>query len=350
MPTVPRIVALSAGQNHACAVDDEGSAWCWGLNDDGELGDGTTVGAATPVRVGQLDDAVDVRAGAQSTCARRASGIYACWGSNGFGELGDGQNGPDQLAPVSAFQLAAARSIALGTFQTCALEVDATVTCLGYESGFALAQRVAAATAIAAGEDIDCAVLAAGAVSCWGDDSMGGALGDGSVLGGSLPRYATVAGLEGATSATAGASYACALLGDGTVSCWGRGLVPYPGPAGPTTCAYGTCVPAPVAVPGLRDVIALSAGLEHACALRVDGSVACWGANADGGLGDGTTTDAALPVDVKHLPPAAAIAAGWGYTCALDADGGVWCWGRNLFGQLGNGATRDSSTPVRLSF
>lgn len=96
----------------------------------------------------------------------------------------------------------------------------------------------------------------------------------------------------------------------------------------------------------LEEVTQVSAGALHTCALRAEGSVYCWGANAVGQLGDGTRDDSRAPVRVRDLPPARSIAAGEDYTCA-STDRGIYCWGANAVGQLGNGESANGySRPV----
>jgi hypothetical protein len=102
-------------------------------------------------------------------------------------------------------------------------------------------------------------------------------------------------------------------------------------------------------VSGLENVVKVSAGLEHAVALKSDGSVWTWGRNNRGQLGNGTTEDSRVPVAAKDLWKINDVAAGMFHTVALASDGTVWAWGRNSYGQLGNGSNDDSLTPVRVS-
>lgn len=197
--------------------------------------------------------------------------------------------------------------------------------------------------AIAAGYEHTCAILA-GTAKCWGDNVFG-QLGDGSD-GGERSRPVAVSGLgSGVKAVAAGTFYSCAVANDGGARCWGDNEHAQLGDG--TTTDRDT----PVAVFGLAaDVEAIAAGDEHACALLDGGGVKCWGTNADGELGDGTTRNHSKPVAVSGLSTGVeAITAGDSHTCALLDSGGVQCWGYNKYGQLGDGTRTSRRTPVPVS-
>ncbi len=140
----------------------------------------------------------------------------------------------------------------------------------------------------------------------------------------------------------AGNAHTCTLSADGTVSCWGSNLFGQLGNGTTTDSAV------PVKVPSLTTSQGVTTGFIHSCALKADGTAQCWGYNGNGQLGNGTTADSASPVTVTGLSNAHAITAGNLFTCALLTGGTVQCWGGNSFGQLGNGANIDSTTPVTV--
>ncbi len=190
----------------------------------------------------------------------------------------------------------------------------------------------------------------------------------------------------------AGRAHACALMVDRTVRCWGHGAHGQLG-VGALPLTMGNPKPlrigslsVPTTVVGLSDVVQIACGGEHSCALRTNGTVACWGSNLHGELGDGTTSSRVSPVFVQGLDRATQIALGDTRSCARLADGTVrcWgsgalvpqavpevtsatsvavgashacvvesgavrCWGENGDGQLGDGTTETRELPTRVS-
>lgn len=147
----------------------------------------------------------------------------------------------------------------------------------------------------------------------------------------------------GVIQMSVGGSHSCAVTSDGSVWCWGDN---YEGQLGD-----GTTTPHPVPGRALGldgGVAAVSAGLEHTCALMESGSVKCWGQGGNGELGDGLAERRLHPVDVVGLHDAVKVVAGFSYSCATTARGGVKCWGSNILGQLGDGTITNRSQPVDI--
>lgn len=287
---------------HSCATVNDGTARCWGLNDAGQIGDGTTSNSSSPAAVSGLSTVASIAPGGYHTCAALTDGTARCWGNNSDGTLGDGTQ-TDSSTPVTVSGLTGVTAVSSGTYHSCALKSDGTVW-------------------------------------CWGDNEFG-QIGNGTYTGNVLTPM-QVTGVSGAIAVSAGGWHTCALTG-GTVLCWGLNDFGQLG-SGSTN----TLEPSPVTVSGLSAATAVSAGDSHSCALK-SGQPRCWGYNAYGQLGNGTTTDSNVPVLVA-LTQMTHVSAGYAHTCARRSpDGSLRCWGNNDFGELGDGTFNTSSTPVTVS-
>jgi alpha-tubulin suppressor-like RCC1 family protein len=262
--TVDDAVGVAAGYYHTCVLREGGTVRCWGMGLYGQLGDGTETNRNTPLEVDVLGitDAVAITAGAYHNCALRADGTVWCWGRNIEGQVGDGTiSYANRRVPVQVIGITDAVSIGSGLGHTCA-------------------------------------VLADGTVRCWGDN-IGGQLGDGTTT--TQPVPVEVVGVTDALEVSGSDAATCAVLGDGSISCWGQNEF---GALGDGTAEPRT---APVRVVGIDDArsVALGGlmnGLDHSCAVLGDGTLRCWGDNTHGQLGDGTTIDRLTPRPVVAAP------------------------------------------------
>jgi alpha-tubulin suppressor-like RCC1 family protein len=304
---------IDTGGQHNCALLRDNTIRCWGGNDTGQLGDGTTTSSAVPVMsaVG-LSNAIAVSAGNQHTCALDQGGTVWCWGDNRSGQLGQPPSDHSSV-PVPLDGLAPAHSISTGRAHTCAILDKAdfgAVACWGSNSEFQLGATTSSmtsstpvgvqglglfvASSIAAGSQHNCANVnntpSGGLVWCWGWNYYGQA---GS---GSTPDTGAidVTGISTATSITA-ADHSCALLSDGRVQCWGFNS------SGELGNGSTRDTSSPTLVSGVSNAVMVSAGPSHTCALLSTGQVECWGDNFWGELGDGSTNDSPVPVTVMGL-------------------------------------------------
>ncbi|MGB9858596.1 MAG: Ig-like domain-containing protein [Moorellaceae bacterium] len=155
-------------------------------------------------------------------------------------------------------------------------------------------------------------------------------------------------------SVAGGNRYSLCLSVDGTVWAWGENSCGQLGDGTTSNRAVPVQVKGPNGNEYFTDAVALAAGSYHSLALRSDGTVWAWGSNSSGQLGDGTTTNRTTPVQVKgpngsgYLTDVVALAAGWDFSLALRSDGSVWAWGNNSYGQLGDGTTTSHTTPVQV--
>ncbi len=249
VPGLSGIVQVALGDEHACALRNDGTVWCWGDETYGKLGNGVAFGSRPqPVQVSGLGGIAQIAAGANHSCALRSDGIVFCWGSNLLGQLGNGAGGPSDP------------SRQIGTVPTPVIVFGGSL--------------LTTARSISAGASDTCVTDPHGYIFCWGDNAFG-EIGWGSGIP-LLPPYTTVVGypVQGvyhATSTSVGTYHACATFDNGAVACWGRNDSYQ---VGVPTLGYFA---APQWVPGIAASIAVSSGVVHTCALRNDGRVFCWG-------------------------------------------------------------------------
>ncbi len=371
VPGFSGAVALDAGDSHNCVVIAGGQARCWGRNDNGQLGNGTTTSSSTPVSVTGVTQATKVGVGAAHSCVVSSSTTTAsttttrCWGANREGQLGKGEFSGQAPFGISTAQqvtnLPLAVDITGGLEHTCAvvdsnpiqLGLQGSVRCWGanllgqlgndfrtFSPSPVAVTGLSGVSQLGTGAAHTCVGLSVGQVRCWGDNSSG-QLGNNTTTESSNP--VAVTGLSGAAQVAVGGFFNCALVAGGQARCWGDNTSGQLGNG--TTTDSNT----PVGVTGLSGATQIAARGIHACVLVPNGKVRCWGDNSSGQLGNGTTTNSSTTVAVTGLSGATQIAAGVLHTCAIVTGGQVRCWGDNRFGQLGNNTTTSSSILVAVT-
>jgi alpha-tubulin suppressor-like RCC1 family protein len=299
----PLYAQVSAGYDHTCAVTTTGGVKCWGGNAYGELGNGTTINSIPVVDVSGLTGGVSaVSSGDGHSCALASNGAMKCWGNNQFGELGNGSSIASSTPVDVSGMSSGIAAISTGGFHSCALTTNGGVKCWGDNTYGQLGNNTTIASntpvdvsgltsgvaAISAGANHTCALTTGGGVKCWGSNSDG-QLGNGSNTNSNIP--VDVTGLtSGVAAVSAGSDHTCALTTLGGVKCWGSDAS---GQLGDGTNTDSTLA---VDVFGLTSgVAAVSVGTDYSCAILTAGGVKCWGFNGDGELGNGNLTDTNTP-------------------------------------------------------
>jgi alpha-tubulin suppressor-like RCC1 family protein len=286
-------------------------------------------------------------AGSEHSCALYSTGRIRCWGSNSAGQLGDGGLSAASHIPSTVSGITTATDIAVGLFHSCALLANQRIQCWGSDSYGQLGNDISFGNAstpvfvalysdfiqVAAGGNRSCGIRSNGTVHCWGEDSEGG-LGNGTPL----TNSGTPVQVTGPTSAARiamGRGHACALRTDGEVRCWGSDSAGQIG-NGATLSNANTSANIPYA----NGAIGISAGGNNSCSIHPGGETRCWGANDQGQLADGNApTLRASPIVVGNLAGSVEIALGLRHGCSKDASNTLSCWGDDQYGQIGNDAS-----------
>jgi alpha-tubulin suppressor-like RCC1 family protein len=397
------VVDIAVGDGHACAVIADGTVSCWGRNNAGQLGNGSTVDSNTPVTVTGLTDAVAVSAGGSTTCARSNDGALTCWGSNANGTFGNGtttgSTTPLAITPTgtsTGTSLGAITDVSVGLGATCVITIDGQGWCTGagpLGDGTDESSSSFVPITLRSVLDIDvssraCAIAPDSTTWCWG---AGETLIPFAALESESLVPTLVQGSSGTVALDTNDAHTCIGVAGGSVRCWGTDIdgqlqlpvgartadpVPVDGiQASAVSTGYRTClvtltnsvscagvdltfesvaspVPSPSfqSVPELDGTSSLSARFFHSCAVRVGGTVTCWGVNLAGEIGvpPSSELETVSFTDVAGLGGVVEVAAGGSFSCATTG-AGARCWGIDDNGQLGNDAALvDSASPVAV--
>jgi len=344
-----RWTRISAGGAHTCGVRSDGTAWCWGAGNYGQLGRNSTLPSSIPAAVSNLTNVTDIAAGQEHTCARLGTGALHCWGRNTYGQVGNGTSGNNLLVPVQVIS-SGVNQFEAGSTHTCARTTLGALFCWGYNKNGRLGDgtttdRLAptqiyssGVSQVAVGSSHTCVIKTDGSAFCWGNNTFG-QLGDGTTTERLTPTQ--VSGVtSGATQITAGGSHTCAI-GNGAVACWGRNNFGQLGINNTTDQDQPTVVTRNLTSGATR----VSAGSSHTCAVKNGYGTYCWGYNGSGQLGINSITNQDEPMLIVHSPAYSLVEAGFSHTCTIDTNF-ARCWGENADGQIGNGGSSDAWLPT----
>ena len=321
------VIAVAAGDYHGLALCSDGTLAAWGDNNSGQLGDGSTTNSSVPVAVSNSGilagrTVIAVAAGGGHSLALCSDGTLAAWGNNEGGQLGNNTL------------------------------INSSLPVLVNTAGVLAGKTV---IAMAAGVMHTVVLCTDGTLAAWGANTSG-QLGNNSTTGSLVPAAVNTSGvLAGKTviAMAAGQDHNLALCSDHTLVAWGYNGYGQLGNNGTTQSPVPVAVNTSGVLSG-KTVIAVSGGRVHSLALCSDGTLAAWGYNLFGQLGNNNTTDSLVPVAVDRSGVLAGktvitLAGGADHSLALCSDGTLAAWGWNEYGTLGDNSTTDSHVPVAVS-
>jgi hypothetical protein len=361
-----RLSSISVGSVMACGLAPSGDAYCWGRNRAGGLGTGQiTTRQTRPALVVGDHTFVQVDAGSGSNieglfdgggCGLTAAGAAYCWGRNDFGQLGNGTTGVDSRVPVAVSGGIAFQSISVGRDHACGLALSGDIHCWGsnqhgqlgndnrgVHSGVpVLVAGGLSYTALFIGDIRTCALATSGDVYCWGDS------GPTSFPGSSFVNAPALlsGGLSFVEVDPGTFLHFCGVTVSHGGYCWGQDL----GGGELGTGTPGQNEIGPALVTGGHEWAYIGADGLFSCGLRVDGAALCWGNDNNGELGQGTVgSSRPVPSLVVGGIAFTQMDVGHGTVCALAANGDAYCWGSGFEGERGDGSSvPQAATPVKV--
>jgi len=343
---------IAAGDSFAMSLKGDGTVVTWGDNSYGQLGNGTTLSRSVPATVPNLTGIISVSTGSRHALALKSDGSVWAWGSNGSGQLGDGTV-TQRNSPVRVNTPSGITAIVAGDYHSLALRNDGTLWAWGSNGSGRLGignttqknspvqvSLLTNVTSMAGGAAFSLASKGDGSVWAWGSNSNG-QLGDGTVTSHTLPAQITA--LSGVSKVVAGDAQSFALTTNGLLYAWGSNSSGRLGD-GTTTQRLSPVLTSP----GFNS-LSLSSGVGHTLALSTSGQLFGWGENGNGQLGDGTTTSHASVSAVIGGSSIATTASGAYFSLALRMDGRVLSWGNNDAGQLGDGTIGMKLSPISVT-
>jgi alpha-tubulin suppressor-like RCC1 family protein len=298
--------SISVGNFQSCGLTMVGSAYCWGDNFNGQLGNNnapTDSSVPVPVSGGLIFSSISV--GNSYSCGLTMDGSAYCWGYNNYGQLGNNSSVYSSV-PVPVSGGLSFSSISGGGFHSCGVTTAGSAYCWGRDSSGQLGSNSSATprvpvlvngglsfSSISAGGDHSCGLTTTGSAYCWGSNISGELGNNNRPTNSSVP--VPVSGSLSFSSITTGSNISCGLTTAGSAYCWGNN---YKGGLGNSNAPTDSSVPVPVS--GGLIFSSISGGYNHSCGVTTAGSAYCWGYNPFGQLGNNSTTDSSAPVAVTN--------------------------------------------------
>lgn len=377
------IKSIASGYMHTCVIASDDLVYCWGFNDNGQLGNNSTTQSLVPVAVntaGVLNGKTikSIVTSYQHTCVIASDDLAYCWGYNNSGQLGNNSysqsNVPVAVNMSGTLVGKTIKSISAtsGGSHTCAISSDDLAYCWGLNTNGALGNNLTTASpkpvavntagvlsgktikSITVGGGQSCAIASDNNAYCWGYNNYG-QLGNNSTTRSLVPVAVNTAGvLNGKTlkSISSGNNHSCVIASDDKVYCWGYGNYGQLG----YDSIIESWVPVAVNTAGVlnsKTIVSITNGNNHTCAIDSDDIMYCWGINSRGQLGNNSLVQSNVPVSVSisvlRGKTIKSFDSGHYFNCAIASDDLVYCWGQNGVGQLGNNSTIQSLIPVAVN-
>ena len=371
-------IDVDVDHRHSCAIKKNGQLYCWGSNSYGKLGDGTTSRKLSPSLVRFDDEATrvtKVSTGYDSTCTITDESRVMCWGRNQYGELGIGTTENSQaLYPVEVLLPwnYDAVDIITGKNYACTLLENGQVWCWGHNTYRQLGNSSTPsnihskipvrvdipegriAVSIKSSQHHTCSIMDDGSMYCWGREYNGNMGQDPSPSDGGqetplevmLPKNLRVISMD------IGERHGCAALSDNSLYCWGQNQYGQVGVGYQSNTDVSQIInlPQKIDIQNYPPIVDISINYHNSCALHDDGSLTCWGRNNVGQVGEGTTNDISSPTFIQLEGGASAsfISVGDEHSCAGANDGTINCWGQGTY--LGDGTTEPNNYPGKIDF
>ena len=330
---------VSLANSSGAAVMADGTLYMWGLNDEGQLGDGTNITRTRPVQILKDEDVIFASLGEFSSAALTAQGELYTWGGNSGGQLGDGtttsRNKPGKILENIEY-------VSMGLLEGGAIDSNGYLYLWGLRYAeqdgtgdldlkpFIAAQNV---VGIQFGADHAAFETEDGVLWCWGNNESG-QLGNGSLADSSEP----IPVLDNVRYFDLGMEHSAAITFDGSLYMWGNNSHGQIGDGTNINCTKPKKI--------MDNVVFVSCGEYNTAAITTDGSLYTWGWNQWGMLGNGTRTDSSVPV--KIMDDAYYVSMGRGHSSCITNDGAIYIWGGSADGKLGLGTNISTNEPQRL--
>jgi alpha-tubulin suppressor-like RCC1 family protein len=354
---------MSAGYDHTCALTTDGRAYCWGGNNNGQLGTGNTTRTPYPTAVSTELSYASAGAGLSRSCGLTGAGDPWCWGDRSLTNIigsGDRSLVPLQVTGGPVFTI-----MVVGSSHACGLTANGLAYCWGSNwwgqlgdptTGGSNTPRAVSGglvfMSLSAGSGYTCGLTTDSLAYCWGYN-RNGTLGNGTTSASAVPT--PVSGGKHFAALGAG-RHTCGITAAGDLYCWGANGRGQLGAASTEICpgqadavATDDCSLTPLLVSGISAVEAVGAGWTHTCALTIAGAAYCWGENTYAQLGNGTQADSPTPVAVSGELVFAKLSTAYYHSCGITTDGIAYCWGMGVHGELGDGKTENRTGPVRVA-